>query len=77
MSLVEVCKYLGKTEINYLLVESGPRLVGALLKEKLIDEFILFIAPKLMGKEKLNFARNTRYLIIMIKQITYMLRLNY
>ena len=60
VSLMEVCKYLGKSEINYLLVESGPRLVGGLLKEKLIDEFILFIAPKLMGKEKLNFAKIER-----------------
>ena len=57
VSLKDVCKYLGKREINYLLIESGPKLVESLIKEKLIDQLIFFIAPKLLGKEKLNFVK--------------------
>ena len=53
----DVCKYLGKREINYLLIEAGPKLVESLIKEKLIDQLIFFIAPKLLGKKKLNFVK--------------------
>ena len=57
VSLKDVCKYLGKREINYLLIEAGPKLVESLIKEKLIDQLIFFIAPKLLGKKKLNFVK--------------------
>jgi diaminohydroxyphosphoribosylaminopyrimidine deaminase/5-amino-6-(5-phosphoribosylamino)uracil reductase len=42
---------LGKREINELLVEAGPGLNGALLKEGLIDELLFYYAPVLMGAE--------------------------
>jgi diaminohydroxyphosphoribosylaminopyrimidine deaminase/5-amino-6-(5-phosphoribosylamino)uracil reductase len=40
---------LAKQEINEVLVEAGGVLNGALLKANLIDEFIIYMAPKLMG----------------------------
>jgi diaminohydroxyphosphoribosylaminopyrimidine deaminase/5-amino-6-(5-phosphoribosylamino)uracil reductase len=40
---------LAKREINEILVEAGGLLNGALLKANLIDELIIYMAPKLMG----------------------------
>tara|TARA_B100000586_G_scaffold108531_1_gene77888 strand:+ start:456 stop:1559 length:1104 start_codon:yes stop_codon:yes gene_type:complete len=57
ISLKEVMKCLVKKEINYILVESGPKLVSSLVKEKLIDELVIYFSPKLLGKEKLNFIK--------------------
>ena len=42
-------KKLAELEINHLLVEAGPTLVGSLLAEKLVDEFVIYIAPSLLG----------------------------
>ncbi len=42
---------LGELEINEVLVEAGPRLSGALLAAGLVDEWLLYIAPKLLGKD--------------------------
>ncbi|CAL4324164.1 bifunctional diaminohydroxyphosphoribosylaminopyrimidine deaminase/5-amino-6-(5-phosphoribosylamino)uracil reductase RibD [Buchnera aphidicola] len=41
---------LGKLKINNLWIEAGPSLSGALLKKKLIDELIIYIAPRLFGQ---------------------------
>ncbi|MCG3190349.1 MAG: Riboflavin biosynthesis protein RibD [Burkholderiaceae bacterium] len=35
--------------VNELHVEAGPRLSGALLRAGLIDEFLIYLAPKLIG----------------------------
>ena len=35
-----------------VLVEAGPNLAGKLLLNKLIDEYILFISPKVFGDFK-------------------------
>ncbi len=35
--------------INELMVEAGPIFNGALLSEQLIDELVIYMAPKLMG----------------------------
>ncbi len=42
-------KYCANNEINNLLVEAGHQLAGAFIKEHLIDELVVYIAPKLMG----------------------------
>jgi diaminohydroxyphosphoribosylaminopyrimidine deaminase/5-amino-6-(5-phosphoribosylamino)uracil reductase len=51
LSLPAVLDRLGAREINELWVEAGPRLAGALLGEALVDELILYIAPKLLGPQ--------------------------
>ncbi len=38
-------------EINHLWVEAGATLAGSLLKENLVDEIVLYIAPKLIGSD--------------------------
>ena len=40
---------LARREVNELLVESGPRLAGAFIAAGLVDEFILYLAPHLLG----------------------------
>lgn len=51
LSLPDVLDRLGGREINELWVEAGPRLAGALLRQTLVDELILYVAPKLLGPQ--------------------------
>lgn len=51
LSLPDVIDRLGRREINELWVEAGPRLTGALLHQALVDELIIYIAPKLLGPQ--------------------------
>ena len=36
---------------NDILVEAGPTLCGAFLRTRLVDELIVYVAPKLMGDD--------------------------
>jgi diaminohydroxyphosphoribosylaminopyrimidine deaminase / 5-amino-6-(5-phosphoribosylamino)uracil reductase len=51
LSLPDMLDRLGGREINELWVEAGPRLAGALLRQTLVDELILYVAPKLLGPQ--------------------------
>ena len=42
---------LAELEINDVLVEAGSRFAGALFAAGLVDEWLLYIAPKILGKE--------------------------
>jgi len=48
-SLTELLQLLAKRGINEVLIESGARLTGAFIEQNLVDELILYQAPKLMG----------------------------
>lgn len=47
--LKTLLSHLASREINEVLVEGGEGLNGALLAQNLIDEFVIYYAPKLMG----------------------------
>ncbi|GEM44928.1 bifunctional diaminohydroxyphosphoribosylaminopyrimidine deaminase/5-amino-6-(5-phosphoribosylamino)uracil reductase RibD [Deinococcus cellulosilyticus] len=47
--LPDVLQELGKQGINTLLLEGGPDLASAFLKADLIDDLLVFIAPRIMG----------------------------
>ncbi|QUM77841.1 bifunctional diaminohydroxyphosphoribosylaminopyrimidine deaminase/5-amino-6-(5-phosphoribosylamino)uracil reductase RibD [Moritella sp. 24] len=47
---------LAKQDINDLWVEAGATLAGALLENKLVDEIIIYLAPKLMGDSARGLA---------------------
>ncbi|MGG7669071.1 bifunctional diaminohydroxyphosphoribosylaminopyrimidine deaminase/5-amino-6-(5-phosphoribosylamino)uracil reductase RibD [Yersinia sp. J1] len=49
IDLVLLMMLLGKRQINSVWVEAGPQLAGALLQAGLVDELILYVAPKLLG----------------------------
>jgi diaminohydroxyphosphoribosylaminopyrimidine deaminase/5-amino-6-(5-phosphoribosylamino)uracil reductase len=51
LSLPDVLDHLGRREINELWIEAGHRLAGALLEASLVDELLLYIAPKLLGPQ--------------------------
>jgi diaminohydroxyphosphoribosylaminopyrimidine deaminase/5-amino-6-(5-phosphoribosylamino)uracil reductase len=51
LSLPDMLDRLGGREINELWVEAGPRLAGALLRQTLVDELFLYVAPKLLGPQ--------------------------
>ena len=40
---------LGRREINELHVEAGSKLNGSLIRAGLVDEFLIYLAPKLLG----------------------------
>ncbi len=42
-------KDLALREINELHVEAGSKLNGSLVREGLVDEFLVYLAPKLLG----------------------------
>jgi diaminohydroxyphosphoribosylaminopyrimidine deaminase/5-amino-6-(5-phosphoribosylamino)uracil reductase len=42
---------LAELEVNDVLVEAGSRFAGALFAAGLVDEWLLYIAPKLLGKD--------------------------
>ena len=47
--LETLLSHLAASEINEVLVEAGEGLNGALLAQNLIDELLIYYAPKLMG----------------------------
>ncbi|MGP1924199.1 MAG: bifunctional diaminohydroxyphosphoribosylaminopyrimidine deaminase/5-amino-6-(5-phosphoribosylamino)uracil reductase RibD [Arsenophonus sp. NEOnobi-MAG3] len=49
IDLVLLIMQLAKRNINSIWIESGPTLAGALLTLGLVDELILYIAPKILG----------------------------
>jgi diaminohydroxyphosphoribosylaminopyrimidine deaminase/5-amino-6-(5-phosphoribosylamino)uracil reductase len=51
---------LVRREVNELLVEAGPRLAGAFLAARLVDELVLYFAPDLLGDDALPLARLPR-----------------
>ena len=42
---------LSRRGVNELLVEAGARLAGAFIQSGLVDEFILYVAPNLLGHD--------------------------
>ncbi|MDF7680335.1 bifunctional diaminohydroxyphosphoribosylaminopyrimidine deaminase/5-amino-6-(5-phosphoribosylamino)uracil reductase RibD [Enterobacteriaceae bacterium ESL0689] len=51
LDLLSLMIQLGKRQINSIWVEAGPTLAGALLQAGLVDELVLYIAPKLLGSD--------------------------
>jgi diaminohydroxyphosphoribosylaminopyrimidine deaminase/5-amino-6-(5-phosphoribosylamino)uracil reductase len=51
-----VLRELARREVNELLVEAGARLAGAFLEAGLVDEFVLYLAPHLLGHDAAPLA---------------------
>ena len=49
LALAPVLDALARRECNEILLESGPGLAGAILREGLADEVVVYLAPKLLG----------------------------
>ncbi|ADJ28011.1 bifunctional diaminohydroxyphosphoribosylaminopyrimidine deaminase/5-amino-6-(5-phosphoribosylamino)uracil reductase RibD [Nitrosococcus watsonii] len=57
LDLMALMAALAAREINELHVECGARLAGSLLQAGLMDELVLYIAPKLMGEAALGLLQ--------------------
>ncbi|MBP1149150.1 bifunctional diaminohydroxyphosphoribosylaminopyrimidine deaminase/5-amino-6-(5-phosphoribosylamino)uracil reductase RibD [Methylocaldum sp. RMAD-M] len=49
LDLTAVVDWLGHHQFNEVLVEAGPTLNGALLRENLVDEWVIYLAPVVLG----------------------------
>ncbi|HIG89034.1 bifunctional diaminohydroxyphosphoribosylaminopyrimidine deaminase/5-amino-6-(5-phosphoribosylamino)uracil reductase RibD [Candidatus Thioglobus sp.] len=56
LDLDDALKHLGDQGINNALLEAGPGLVGAMIEAKLIDRFVIYTAPILMGSDANSMA---------------------
>ncbi len=52
--LAQVLDRLGELEFNEVWVEAGAELNGALIREGLIDELVIYMAPQLLGASALG-----------------------
>lgn len=62
VDLLAALKLLAQQQINSIWLEAGATLAGAMTEQNLIDEFVVYLAPKLLGndaKSLLNFATLT------------------
>lgn len=50
VDLAAMLRDLASREINEVHVEAGEKLNGSLIREGLVDEFVLYLAPKLLGQ---------------------------
>ncbi len=50
VDLAAMMRDLASREVNELHVEAGHKLNGSLIREGLVDEFVVYLAPKLIGK---------------------------
>jgi diaminohydroxyphosphoribosylaminopyrimidine deaminase/5-amino-6-(5-phosphoribosylamino)uracil reductase len=57
LDLRAVMSRLAQMEVNELLVECGATLAGGFLRAQLIDELVLYVAPKLLGEDAAPLAR--------------------
>ncbi len=51
VDLKQAFTYLGERQINQVLVEAGPVLNGALLATGLVDQWVVYMAPSILGDE--------------------------
>jgi riboflavin biosynthesis pyrimidine reductase len=59
LDLHHVLEQLAQQNINSVLLESGPKLIGAMAEAGLVDEFILYTAPLLMGSNATSMIQLT------------------
>ena len=50
VDLAAMLRDLAQREVNELHVEAGHKLNGSLIREALVDEFVVYLAPKLIGQ---------------------------
>lgn len=50
VDLAAMLRDLGQREVNELHVEAGEKLNGSLIQAGLVDEYLIYLAPKLLGQ---------------------------
>ena len=54
ISFDSLIEFMMTLELNDILVEAGPTLNGSLLQSGLIDEFVFYVSPTLLGGNAMN-----------------------
>lgn len=54
VDLEALCRYLGERGVASVLVEGGATLSATLLRRRLIDKVLLFVAPKIIGGDGIS-----------------------
>jgi diaminohydroxyphosphoribosylaminopyrimidine deaminase / 5-amino-6-(5-phosphoribosylamino)uracil reductase len=57
LDLDAVIAKLTQLEVNELLLECGPTLAGAFVARRLVDEWVLYVAPKFLGDDAAPLLR--------------------
>lgn len=57
IDLVVLMMQLGRRQINTIWTEAGATLSGALIQAGLVDELILYMAPKLLGDKAMGLCK--------------------
>ena len=55
LDLGKLLKKINSLKFNDVLLEAGPSLITSFINEDLIDEFIIYIAPKMLSNTALSF----------------------
>lgn len=78
LELPAVLAELARRGVNEVQVEAGATLAGALLRENLVDEFLLYVAPVLLGEhgrplfagvEPLQMAERIGFTCVQTRQV--------
>jgi diaminohydroxyphosphoribosylaminopyrimidine deaminase / 5-amino-6-(5-phosphoribosylamino)uracil reductase len=54
VDLAALLDELGAREVAEVLIEGGPTLIGELVEHRLVDRYVFYIAPKLLGQVGLS-----------------------
>ncbi len=61
VDLHQLLTKMGESEFNNVWVEAGSQLCGALLEQRLVDELVVYQAPKLMGQDAMPLLQLPHY----------------
>jgi len=56
VDLEALCRYLGERGVASVLVEGGATLSATLLRRRLVDKVLLFVAPKIIGGDGISMV---------------------
>ena len=68
-SLKGFIKRISKLNVNNILIEAGPRLLGSFGDHDLIDEYIFYISPEKLGDKALHFYGGDKQLNFFDKKL--------
>lgn len=71
LSLHAIMDYLAAQEINEVHLEAGPRLNAGFLEAGLLDEVLLYMAPKIIGPGREAFALSPLEKLSEAKQLAF------
>jgi len=54
VDLAGLMRELGRREMNEVHIEAGYKLNGSLLRERIVDEFLIYLAPTIVGDDALG-----------------------